>query len=427
MPVIAMKVYSAQNHPNAESLRVYVMQAPGYDDVDIIANLTNVYEVGDVVGIALTDSILKDGTVIKPTKLRGITSHGMALGKVSEPIGSDLSPQYCQEKLSAEALLQTWPSLELLHNVRRSLEITQQTPKVNYRAKVKLDGTNGGVQIFTDGRVVAQSRNQIITIEDDNVGFAAWVFKNLDYFKQLQSEHHITIFGEWCGHGIQKRAAISQIDRKIYAVFAIQYGGVEGHLADLEIVPEQIAQILPPHPDIFVLPFYGDPITLDFGDEQQLKAKVETLNQMVEAVEQSDPWVKEIFGIEGIGEGLVMYPETDGIVNKINYSELIFKAKGEKHQVVKSKQPVEINPQVAENIEQFVTLFVTENRLQQAVTEACKGEYDPKNMGAFLQWIAADILKESVPELEASQLTWKDVNKAINNAAKTWFLNKAKS
>ena len=70
---------------------------------------------------------------------------------------------------------------------------------------------------------------------------------------------------------------------------------------------------------------------------------------------------------------------------------------------------------------------MTENRLKQAVTEACQGEYNPKYMGAFLQWIAADIIKESVAELEASNLTWKEVNKPINNAAKTWFMNKAQS
>jgi len=425
MPVIAMKVKSAQNHPNAEALRLYVMEAPGYEDVQIIANLTNVYEVGEVAAIALPDSVLKDGTVIKPSKLRGIVSFGMALEKVTAAVGSDLSLDYCKKTLVKGAKLQEWPSVELLHNVRRTLELTAQSPQVTYRAKVKLDGTNGGVQIFSNGDVVPQSRNLIISIEDDNIGFAAWVLKNIEYFEKLSSDKHITIFGEWCGQGIQKRTAISQIDRKIYVVFAIQSGGLDGHPPLLEINPEAITQVLPQHPDIFVLPFYGEPITLDFGDEQQLKAMVETINNMVEAVEKSDPWVKETFGIDGLGEGLVLYPEAEKVVNKITYSELMFKAKGEKHQVVKTKKPVEVDPQIAESIDQFVDLFLTENRLQQGVTEACKGECDPKNMGEFLKWIAQDIQKESVAELEASNLTWKDVNKAINNAARKWYMLKA--
>ena len=90
--------------------------------------------------------------------------------------------------------------------------------------------------------------------------------------------------------------------------------------------------------DIFVLPYYGEPVTLNFGDKAQLKTASETINNIVKEVEAIDPWVKETFGIEGVGEGLVMYPETNGIVIREGYTELMFKAKGEKHRVVKSKQ-----------------------------------------------------------------------------------------
>jgi RNA ligase len=89
------------------------------------------------------------------------------------------------------------------------LKLVEETPTITSRAKVKLDGTNGGVQIFADGRVAAQSRTQIITPESDNLGFATWVSQNIDYFTQLASPEHATLFGEWCGQGIQKRTAIS--------------------------------------------------------------------------------------------------------------------------------------------------------------------------------------------------------------------------
>jgi hypothetical protein len=48
-------------------------------------------------------------------------------------------------------------------------------------------------------------------------------------------------------------------------------------------------------------------------------------------------------------------------------------------------------------------------------------------IGAFLQWFTADVQKESAAELEAAQLTWKDVNKAVMNAAKKWYQEKSKS
>lgn len=427
MPVIAMEVKTAQNHPNADALRVYSFGAPGHDSVQIVANSENIYDVGDIVAVALTDSVLKDGTKIKPTKLRGVYSFGMAIGKVEEAIGTDLSPIYCQETVERSAQMQTWPSIELLYNLRRSLEAVGETPKITYRAKIKLDGTNAGIQIFTDGRVAVQSRSQIISTENDNLGFAAWVSQNIDFFAQLASSEHATIFGEWCGKGIQKRTAVSEIDRKIFAVFAVQFGGLDGKLAKLEIRPDKIADFLPKHPDIFVLPFYGEPVVLDFGDRQQLESAVDILNQAVDTVEKLDPWVKETFGIEGIGEGLVMFPESGEIVERLSYAELLFKAKGEKHQAVKTKQPVQIDPEVAQSIDDFVNLFVTPARLEQGVTEVCSGKFDMTQLGTFLQWFNADVEKESAAELDAAQLTWKDVNKAVMKSAREWYLAKAKS
>ena len=189
----------------------------------------------------------------------------------------------------------------------------------------------------------------------------------------------------------------------------------------MEVRPEKIAEMLPNHENIFVLPFYGEPITLNFGNTEQLKTAADRINNMVEAIEVLDPWVKETFGIQGVGEGLVMYPDADKIVEKINYTDYMFKAKGIKHQVVKSKKSVVIDPEKATNITEFVKLFVTENRLQQGVIEACDGQYEMKRIGNFLKWIALDVQKESVAELEASGLTWKEVNKPLMHDVREWY------
>lgn len=427
MPVIAMEVKTAHNHPNADALRLYSFSAPGWESVQIVANSENIYDVGDIVAVALTDSVLKDGTKIQPVKLRGVYSFGMALGKLEAEIGTDLSEIYCQETVARSTVLQTWPSIELLYTLRRSLELVGEAPKITYRAKIKLDGTNGGIQIFTDGKVAVQSRSQIISPENDNLGFSNWVNQNIDFFARLASSEHITIFGEWCGKGIQKRTAISEVDRKIFAVFAVQFGGVDGKIAKLEIRPDKIAEFLPKHPDIFVLPFYGEPFVLDFGSRAQLESVVDTINQAVDTVEKVDPWVKETFGIEGIGEGLVLFPESGELAERLSYAELLFKAKGEKHQAVKTKLPVQIDPEVAQSIDDFVNLFVTPARLEQAVTAVGCDRFEMAKIGTFLQWFVADVQKESVAELEAAQLSWKEVNKAVMNSAKRWYQEKAKS
>lgn len=90
----------------------------------------------------------------------------------------------------------------------------------------KIDGTNAAVAIgetpllpdywepgtrLGDGTVVtvegqshvlyAQSRKRVITPEDDNFGFAAWVHAHAEELSALGVGHH---FGEWWGSGIQR-------------------------------------------------------------------------------------------------------------------------------------------------------------------------------------------------------------------------------
>jgi hypothetical protein len=68
----------------------------------------------------------------------------------------------------------SWGSIELLHNAIRTLTLLNEQgrpfPVIEYRAKVKLHGTNCAVQI-ADAGPVAQSRNLILT-PADHKGFA---------------------------------------------------------------------------------------------------------------------------------------------------------------------------------------------------------------------------------------------------------------
>lgn len=96
MPVIAMKVVSAENHPDAKRLRVYQFEDAAGDKIQVVANLTNVYEVGDVAAVATIGTTV-EGMLIKEVSLREIPSYGMAMGKVEAEIGSDLSSQFGAE------------------------------------------------------------------------------------------------------------------------------------------------------------------------------------------------------------------------------------------------------------------------------------------------------------------------------------------
>lgn len=424
-----MNVAHAMQHPNADALRLYKMTAPGYNETQIVANLENVYEIGDRAVVVFSGSTLKDGTTIYDSKIRGVASYGMALGKTELPVGTDVSNDYCRDDSVNGFRMQPWPSIESLFNVRRSLQKTGTERTVSYLGKIKLDGTNAAVQVATDGRICAQSRSNIITPEQDNMGFAKWVDENKEYFSKLAGSGHLTVFGEWCGKGIQKGAAISQLDHKVFAVFALQHGGTNGEPSVIEISPSTIEKRLPKHNDIYVLPWSTKMITLDFKNADQLQLRADEINKWVSEIEVCDPWVKATFGIEGIGEGVVMYPIPGGdgtrllpdLVDAFEYSELVFKAKGEKHKVVKTKEPVQINPEVAKSVSDFVALFATEARLNQI---AQKVGLDPKNTGNFLKEFSIDVQKESVAELEAAGLEWKQVAKDLSTAARKWFIGK---
>jgi hypothetical protein len=80
---------------------------------------------------------------------------------------------------------------------------------------VKLHGTNAGVSFNAPSGMWAQSRENIITPEKDNAGFAFFVHSNETAFMRLfhdvavnndmdTHKNTITIYGEWCGSGIQK-------------------------------------------------------------------------------------------------------------------------------------------------------------------------------------------------------------------------------
>ena len=418
MTAVVMQVSKKEKHPNADNLFVYEMSL-GKDTQTIIANHENIYEVGDRVIVVQANSKLKDGTYIDQARLRGIISNGMAIGKSPAPLGTDFTETYCINDFHVP-----WADIESLFNVRITLQESGLERKISYASKIKIDGTNAGVQIYPDGRLIFQSREKILTVGDDNKGFAAWGIANFDYFLALRQKDRITIFGEWAGCGIN--GSLRKIDRKVFCVFAVQKHGY------LDVNPLSIRALLPPHDDIFVLPFYK---TLDvhFDSPEKLEQEVALMNSWVAEVEAGCPFAKENFNTDTTGEGLVFYPVPDLTVlnsaDPINlwrfyYKELVFKAKGEKHKVVKVKQPVQISPEVVKSIEDFADLFVTENRLKQIASKF--PVFDVRKTGEFLKEFNHDVIKESSAELNTAGLSWKDVCSTVSNRAREYWVENCK-
>lgn len=318
-----------------------------------------------------------------------------------------------------------WGSIELLHNVIRTLthlnELGQAFPAVEYRAKVKLHGSNCAVQIPEDpgAPIAMQSRTALLTPEADYKGFATWAAAHAGYFSQLP--RGLVVFGEWCGPGVEKGMAISAAASKLFAVFGVLRAG------RIIYDPEALRALLPAADapaELHVLPWQGEPISIDYGSRPALEAAAERLNALVAEVEREDPWVKRVLGISGLGEGLVFYPTcVDGVApaaDAESLGRLMFKAKGEKHRTAGTRTAVQVDATVVASIDELVKLMVTEARLEQGLSAV--GGRDPKLTGKFLAWVAGDVKKESVAELEASGLRWEQVEKAVQVRARAWFL-----
>ena len=102
MPVVAMTVAEKNPHPQTDNLFIYRFESPALGSKTIVANLTNVYEVGQVAAIAQLGTLLAEGEM-KPRKVFGIDSEGMALGPVDDAPDTDLSARF-----DADAPKRTW-------------------------------------------------------------------------------------------------------------------------------------------------------------------------------------------------------------------------------------------------------------------------------------------------------------------------------
>ena len=341
-----------------------------------------------------------------------------------------------------------WPEIEGFHNIRKFIrvdptewwktrELLAGTSTVHYQAKVKLHGTNAAVQVHSDGTIVCQSRESIITPDKDNAGFARWVDSNKDLWRE--AEDYI-VYGEWIGPGIQKNVAVSQIPKKVFAVFAARQLNKPENLI---VEPDELSLLVYGIPGVYVLPWFEKSIDIDWKQsDEELSKTIAPINDWVLAIEANDPWVEATFGVKGTGEGLVFYPTSTPHLGFEHFTNLTFKAKGEKHKNIATAKPVQVNAEAAASIAAFADLVLTEARLEQGA-KAVGGEmivyqnalvqggptvtnYDLKLVGKFIGWVSADVEKETQDELAASSLSFKEVQKTLSDKARAWYLAKAK-
>jgi len=319
--------------------------------------------------------------------------------------------------------MKKYPSIEQFRNVIRSVKAIHDYqgkdeegkaiyqhkdnyPTLTFRGTVKLHGTNASAVKYSDGRIEFQSRERVLSLEDDNAGFmAAMVGKDLNIlFNQFSPKNYVAIYGEWCGGNIQKGIAINGLG-KMFVIFGVMVDDVWVDLpSDLHSNENSIYNILQ-------FPTYE--VEIDFNHPELVQNKI---IEMTISVEECCP-VGKFFNKEGVGEGIVF--------TCLKNQELKFKSKGEKHSASKVKTLNPVDVEAIASINEFVELAVTENRLEQGISFFRENniEVEAKNTGQFLGWVVKDVLKEEKDTLEASGLDEKKVKNAIVTKARIWFLN----
>jgi len=288
-------------------------------------------------------------------------------------------------------------------------------PKLSFTGTCKLHGTNAGIH-RKDHKITYQSRNNEITVEEDNIGFARFISEIPEFLVHylfdeisIKEKDEVVIFGEWIGPRIQGGCGINLLPEKQFVIFGAKLNG--------EYVKNKIDLCLQEHRIYNILDIPSYHITIDFDN---LPSMSNLISDMVDKVDKECPWALK-FGHKGFGEGIVF--TCDEFPNN---ESLWFKSKGTSHKGGNGKKRtvVEIDPIVQKSIDDFVEYAVTLGRLDQGVEYLTEQhlEIEMKSIGKFLQWIAKDINKEEYDTLEASDLTWKEVAKGVNNKAKRWFI-----
>lgn len=312
--------------------------------------------------------------------------------------------------------------------VRHYCNVTHKPlPKLKFKGSVKLHGSNACIS-SVGANLFFQSRERILSSEEDNAGFCNWGLENsysiskiIELVKGKVGSDSVYIYGEWCGQGIQSGTALNMLSKKYFAIFEIVAFDTEGN--EFKVDPVQFhsdfSNILD---NVVVVDAVVPPleITIDFSAPHLMQNYL--LEKTLE-VEAECPFGKAL-GFSGVGEGLVWTCELPEVGK--------FKTKGEKHSSSKVKTVRELTEaEIAqkESVADFVEYAVSENRLNQGVSklEEMGLPFDVKSTGAFLKWLGGDVLSECSDVLEKSGLDKKDVMPSVNLKAKQWFLQKLNS
>lgn len=321
-----------------------------------------------------------------------------------------------------------------------------EMPIVTAIGTEKIHGTNAGVSYSRPDGLWAQSKSNIITPESDNMGCAKAVHENLEAWENtigvLAAEYNInlsdsiiTVYFEWSGGNIQKKSALTGLDKRAMIFQYFKVSPIEPIINkegqeekaywlptsyendmmgngpnDTEWVDYQSANIF----NIMSFPYVE--VQVDFSRPDLAQ------NEMIKLMEENEmnSPVGQKFGIQdNILEGHYYTFMLDGRLYR-------WKVKGEKHTSTKVKtlKPVDSVKEQAKI--DFATYACSAGRLEQMYKEIqdTKDEgqvVTMRDFGIFLGKVNQDIHKEEQDELEKAGLSMKEVGGKVKEIIMPWY------
>jgi hypothetical protein len=339
-----------------------------------------------------------------------------------------------------------WPSIEQFRNVCKNVTHRAQyvgkdesgevimnraaiKPTLKFEGTVKLHGTNSAVCLSPTGEMWFQSRENIITPEKDNAGFAMFATANSDAFNDILVDvsrgdpRTAVVFGEWCGQGIQKGVAISELP-KMFVIFGIALVDDDG--TKIYLTREQVEWVCEDNKKylgsqikcIYHFPTYE--MIIDFENPHESQNH---LNEITEAVEAECP-VGKALGVSGVGEGVVWHCVEEGWED----SGYWFKVKGDKHSKSKVTTLATVDVERINNIKELADRLAHNGRLEQMHQQVFDtlngGETDMTKMGDFIKAVMADVFKEDIDIIAASGFTGKEISQPVFNICRKFIAEK---
>lgn len=319
-----------------------------------------------------------------------------------------------------------FPTIRHFHQVLKEYNKLGLRGEVNLVGHPKIHGSNTNVAFHADGTITAHTKEILLSEQENCAGFYQFVQERLELFKELRDfllteveglKYPFALSGEWAGGRIQGSASTADLPL-FWSPFAVsniveetdEQGNVGNHLQFKNLPGAMLTTKSANIVDAREFGRYDVKLDVSFPEKSQ-----NFLADLTKTVEMACP-VAKYFGVDSDkGEGVVWH------CSDLMDRHLYFKVKGQKHSTAKVRKLANVNPERVSGISEFVDYAVTENRMKQAVNET--GGLSKENLGKFMKWLHADIIKEETEVMTTNGIEYGVVQARISTKALAWYRN----